>query len=390
MSLPAFGVKAGVWRLRLALVGSLLAHLGGLGVLLALAPGPRETPTLLEVRPVQVWQALPTPRPGTVAPLPEVRPPKPPTVRAARPRVPVAPSAVRREAPAGGQLAGPAYGAVRPERWVARDRRGVAPGPRRVERRLRPASHGTSPSPHFSLPPGTDTAASPSPGFTPARPRPSPVLASQPDASLAGGGAAAVHGAGSGAAAAGRAPVKTAFLTRGEGTGNGTATGTEHRTDTGAGEADGGAGSRRGEAPGGAGGDHGGREADGGPGGASGPGEAAGTAGAGSASGGGKGSADGGSGGEGPSGPPALQYEAPPAYPAEAARDGIQGTVRIRAHIDTEGQVTAAEVVGSSGDPRLDEAARVAALAWRFRPATRGGRPVAAWVTRNVRFALDG
>ncbi len=94
--------------------------------------------------------------------------------------------------------------------------------------------------------------------------------------------------------------------------------------------------------------------------------------------------------GEGPSGPPSLTFEAPPDYPAEAAREGVQGIVRIRAHIDTQGRVTQAEVVGTSGDARLDEAARQAALAWRFRPALRGGIPVVARVVRNVRFALDG
>ncbi len=94
--------------------------------------------------------------------------------------------------------------------------------------------------------------------------------------------------------------------------------------------------------------------------------------------------------GEGPSGPPSLTFEAPPAYPAGAAREGVQGTVRIRAHVDTEGRVTQADVVSSSGDSRLDEAARQAALDWRFRPALQAGRPVAAQVVRNVRFALDG
>mgnify|MGYP007062995958 CR=1 len=79
--------------------GSLLAHLLGVGVLLALPPGPRATPTLLEARPVQVWQALPAPSPRWAAPIPEVRPPEPPTGPAARPRVPVPPAACPAKAP---------------------------------------------------------------------------------------------------------------------------------------------------------------------------------------------------------------------------------------------------------------------------------------------------
>jgi len=379
---------------------------------LALPPGPRATPTLLEARPVLVWQALPAPSPRPVAPVPEVRPPEPPTGPAARPRVPVPvpPAAVRRKVPAGRQVAGAgagaASGAVRPERRVVRERRGAAG-------RLRPASHRSpspydSPPPNLPPPPASTPPAPPTPraladrrdggrpllrSASPAdQAGPSPALTSQPDTSFAGAGEAAVHGAestaGSGAVAAGRASVRTGFLTPGQRTGDGTDT--NHGTATGTGEVHGGTGPRRGEAPDGAGGDHGGRGTNGGVGAASGPGGLTGAAGAGSGSGSGgsNGSADGGPGGDGPSGPPALQYEAPPAYPAEAARDGIQGTVRVRAHVDTEGQVTAVEVVSSSGDSRLDEAARVAALAWRFRPATRGGRPVAAWVTRNVRFEL--
>lgn len=417
MSLPTGGARADARRLARALVGSLLAHLLGVGVLLALPPGPRATPTLLEARPVQVWQALPAPSPRWAAPIPEVRPPEPPTGPAARPRVPVPPAAVPRQGPAGRRVAGAgaASGAVRPERRVVRERRGAAPGPHRAAGRLRPASHRSpspydSPPPSLPPPPASNPPAPPTPraladrpdggrplpgSASPAAPAgPSPALTSQPETSIAEAGEAAVHGAestaGSGAVAAGRASVRTGFLTPGQSRGGGTDT--NHGTATGTGEVHGGTGPRRGEAPGGAGGDHGGRGTNGGVGGALSPGGLTGAAGAGSGSGSGgsNGSADGGPGGEGPSGPPTLQYEAPPAYPAEAARDGIQGTVRVRAHVDTEGQVTAVEVVSSSGDSRLDEAARVAALAWRFRPATRGGRPVAAWVTRNVRFALDG
>jgi len=108
VSLPTGGARADARRLGRALVGSLLAHLLGLGVLLALPPGPRATPTLLEARPVLVWQALPAPSPRPVAPVPEVRPPEPPTGPAARPRVPVPvpPAAVRRKVPAGRQVGG--------------------------------------------------------------------------------------------------------------------------------------------------------------------------------------------------------------------------------------------------------------------------------------------
>jgi protein TonB len=65
--------------------------------------------------------------------------------------------------------------------------------------------------------------------------------------------------------------------------------------------------------------------------------------------------------------------------------------VVIGAYVEAEGTVARAEVVVSSGHARLDRAARAAVLAARFAPATRAGRPVAAWVRVPIRFVLrDG
>jgi TonB family protein len=78
----------------------------------------------------------------------------------------------------------------------------------------------------------------------------------------------------------------------------------------------------------------------------------------------------------------------PPAYPAESARRLEAGRVRMQLFIAPSGQVTNALVVGSSGFPALDRAARDQALTWRFRPAIREGKPVPDIVDFTVEFQI--
>lgn len=90
---------------------------------------------------------------------------------------------------------------------------------------------------------------------------------------------------------------------------------------------------------------------------------------------------------EPPDVPPSRLVSPMPAYPREAWVHGIQGDVQLRTWIDEEGVVTAIEVV--RGLPHgLTEAAVAAVARWRFRPALRGGRPIAAEHALSIRFAL--
>jgi protein TonB len=83
---------------------------------------------------------------------------------------------------------------------------------------------------------------------------------------------------------------------------------------------------------------------------------------------------------------PERSLTVPPTYP-EAARDaGIQGTVKVRAHVRADGTVDAIAVVHSI--PGLDEAAMQCVKQWRFKPASFQGKPVAVWVGVPVRFTL--
>jgi protein TonB len=78
-----------------------------------------------------------------------------------------------------------------------------------------------------------------------------------------------------------------------------------------------------------------------------------------------------------------------PAYPPIAARLNEQGSVRLMLHIDEQGYVVDAMVIGSSGFQALDAAAVVWVKEhWRYQPATRDGMPVPASTEAIVTFRL--
>ncbi|HZD33087.1 MAG TPA: energy transducer TonB [Candidatus Angelobacter sp.] len=72
---------------------------------------------------------------------------------------------------------------------------------------------------------------------------------------------------------------------------------------------------------------------------------------------------------------PVATSKVDPAYPADALRDNVEGTVTLYAIIHADGTVSGIKVVNSV-DPRLDEAAAKALSRWQFRPATKNGDPV--------------
>jgi TonB family protein len=72
---------------------------------------------------------------------------------------------------------------------------------------------------------------------------------------------------------------------------------------------------------------------------------------------------------------PVATLKVDPAYPAEALRDHIEGTVTLFAIIHADGTVGEVRVL-QGVDQRLDENARVALSRWRFRPGTKNGAAV--------------
>ena len=79
-----------------------------------------------------------------------------------------------------------------------------------------------------------------------------------------------------------------------------------------------------------------------------------------------------------------------PAYPSQARRRGLEGTVVLEVRVGPDGRAMRVRIDRSSGHSVLDRAAREAVRGWSFRPATRGGKKVAGAVKVPIRFRLAG
>ena len=78
-----------------------------------------------------------------------------------------------------------------------------------------------------------------------------------------------------------------------------------------------------------------------------------------------------------------------PAYPALSQRLGEQGRVVVRVLIDPDGRARQAEILHSSGFPRLDRAALQTVQNWRYVAGKRGGIPEAMWHNVPIDFILQ-
>jgi TonB family protein len=79
----------------------------------------------------------------------------------------------------------------------------------------------------------------------------------------------------------------------------------------------------------------------------------------------------------------------PPAWPREALINNQQGAVSLRFMIEVNGEVTAHEVLRSSGYPALDSAAAEGIAKCWFRPRSEDGRPVRGWQQMEYRWILQ-
>ncbi|MBF0422932.1 MAG: energy transducer TonB [Magnetococcales bacterium] len=77
-----------------------------------------------------------------------------------------------------------------------------------------------------------------------------------------------------------------------------------------------------------------------------------------------------------------------PVYPVQARRMGQEGTVILSVEVTADGGVARVSIRTSSGYESLDRAAVEAVTQWRFTPAQRHGRRVAATVGVPIRFRL--
>ncbi len=85
---------------------------------------------------------------------------------------------------------------------------------------------------------------------------------------------------------------------------------------------------------------------------------------------------------------PVLLQKVDPKYPADAKTEKVQGTVKVQATVDAQGNVIEA-TASESPDPRLSQAAVDAVKQWKFKPArTDAGKPVKVKTTITVNFRL--
>jgi TonB family protein len=83
---------------------------------------------------------------------------------------------------------------------------------------------------------------------------------------------------------------------------------------------------------------------------------------------------------------PPLPRNAPPLRLPPGAR-GRAASVELEVRVDEWGEVSDAEWAGGSRDSLLTRAAVECALAMRFHPALKGGRPVAVWCRQRFDFS---
>jgi TonB family protein len=85
---------------------------------------------------------------------------------------------------------------------------------------------------------------------------------------------------------------------------------------------------------------------------------------------------------------PVLIHEVKPQYPMGARRAGIEGTSQLKIQVLPDGSVGEIQLVKSTGDSSLDEAAQKAVKQWKFNPGRSGGKAVPVWMTLSVKFEL--
>jgi protein TonB len=86
---------------------------------------------------------------------------------------------------------------------------------------------------------------------------------------------------------------------------------------------------------------------------------------------------------------PRRRAPSKPAYPETLKAQGIEADVPVMVSLDARGRVVSVKVVKPSPYPELNEAARRAAAAEEFEPATRDGVPIPYTLGFTYRFRLE-
>jgi protein TonB len=78
------------------------------------------------------------------------------------------------------------------------------------------------------------------------------------------------------------------------------------------------------------------------------------------------------------------------AYPELARQAGIEGQTVVKALVSTDGSIEDVEILKSSGNTSLDQAALAAARNAKFKPAKQRDQLVRVWVSIPFKFSLTG
>ena len=84
-----------------------------------------------------------------------------------------------------------------------------------------------------------------------------------------------------------------------------------------------------------------------------------------------------------------LIKQVPPVYPAGLKQQGVTGVVMLRAVISMTGEPLNLEVINTTVNPGLAQAALDAVRQWRYEPTLLNGQPVEVVTTIDVTFELD-
>lgn len=77
-----------------------------------------------------------------------------------------------------------------------------------------------------------------------------------------------------------------------------------------------------------------------------------------------------------------------PVYPSIAIKAGIEGQTVVKALVDIDGSIMQTQILKSSGNQMLDQAAIEAAMKAKFTPARQRDKAVRVWVSIPIKFVL--
>jgi protein TonB len=87
---------------------------------------------------------------------------------------------------------------------------------------------------------------------------------------------------------------------------------------------------------------------------------------------------------------PVLENQPPAVYPDSAKKANVEGSVWVKVLIDKQGNVKRALIAkGSNKKVGFEEAALTAAKQATWKPAMLDKKPVAIWVSYEIKFALE-